>query len=49
MIAAIGLVTDVVFDAATAIVCAALIGALFAALWFVMPLRRRLSHQRQDR
>jgi hypothetical protein len=46
MTAAIALVTDVVFDAATAVVCAALVGGMFLVLWFASPLRRRLAHQR---
>ena len=42
MTGAIGLVIDVVFSAATAIVCAVLMGALFALLWGVMPMIRVL-------
>ncbi len=42
MIAAVGLVTDVVFESGTAIVVAALIGVLFVSLWYLMPLRRRM-------
>ena len=37
MTGAIGLVIDVVFSASTAIVCAAVIGLLFAVLWYAMP------------
>ena len=37
MTGAIGLVIDVVFSASTAIVCAAVIGLLFAVLWCAMP------------
>ena len=37
MTGAIGLVIDVVFSAATAIVCAAVIGLLFAVLWYAVP------------
>ena len=40
MTAAIGLVVDVVFSAATAIVSAALVGLLFAVLWYALPLAR---------
>ena len=42
MTCAIGLVIDVVFSAATAIVCAVLMGALFAVLWAALPLIRVL-------
>ena len=42
MTCAIALVIDVVFSAATAIVCSALVGALFAVLWCVMPIIRVL-------
>jgi len=42
MTGAIGLVIDVVFSAATAIVCAVLMGALFAVLWAAMPVIRVL-------
>jgi hypothetical protein len=38
MTGAIGLVIDVVFSATTAAVCAALVGALFAVLWCVVPV-----------
>jgi len=42
MTCAIALVIDVVFGAATAVVCAALIGALFAVLWCIVPAVRVL-------
>jgi hypothetical protein len=42
MTGAIALVIDVVFSATTAVVCAALIGALFAVLWCIVPVFRRL-------
>ena len=42
MTGAIALVIDVVFSATTAVVCAVLIGALFAVLWCVMPVIRVL-------
>ena len=41
MTAAMALVVDVVFEPATAIVCAALMGVLFVTLWYALPLRRR--------
>jgi hypothetical protein len=44
MTTAIGLVTDVVFDSGTAVAVSTAIGLLFLALWYVMPLRRRLRH-----
>ncbi len=40
MTGAIGLVVDVVFSLATAIVCSALVGLLFVVLWYAMPLAR---------
>ena len=40
MTAAIGLVVDVVFNPTTAIVCSALIGLMFAVLWYALPLAR---------
>ena len=40
MTRAIGLVVDVVFSWETAVVCAAVIGLLFAALWYAMPIAR---------
>jgi hypothetical protein len=40
MTAAMGLVVDVVFSLATAIVCSALMGVLFLVLWYGMPLAR---------
>lgn len=42
MTTAIGLVTGVVFAGDTALVAAVAIGLLFLALWYLMPLRRRL-------
>lgn len=48
MTAAIALVVDVVFDAATAGVCAALVGGLFLLLWFASPLRRRFTQQGEN-
>ena len=42
MTCAIGLVVDVVFSSTTAVVCAGLMGALFAYLWAVMPIARVL-------
>lgn len=41
MTCAIGLVTDVVFGTATALVSATLIGAVFLLLWYILPLKRR--------
>jgi len=46
MDAAILLVADFLFDATLAIVLAAVMGALFAGLWFVFPLARRLPRDR---
>lgn len=46
MTGAIGLVIDVVFSATTAIVCAAMIAALFALLWYVLPAGRVLADKR---
>ncbi len=40
MTGAIGLVVDVVFSVATAIVCSALVGLLFVVLWYALPLAR---------
>ncbi len=40
MTSAIGLVVDVVFSWETAVVCSAVIGLLFAALWYAMPIAR---------
>ena len=37
----IWLVVDVVFARATAIVCAAIVGSMFVALWYAVPLHRR--------
>jgi hypothetical protein len=45
MTGAIGLVIDVVFSATTAVVCAALVGALFAVLWCIVPVAHVL-HKR---
>lgn len=42
MTGAIGLVTDVVFSRAVAVVSAAVIGATFVALWILWPFRRRV-------
>ena len=41
MTAAIGLVVDVVFSTTVAVGSAALIGSMFALLWYVVPLRQR--------
>ena len=43
MTGAIALVTDVVFDRTTAIVCTAAIGLVFVVFWYLMPLRRRTA------
>jgi uncharacterized protein DUF6328 len=48
MTGAIGLVTDVVFGAATAVVCAAVIASAFAVLWYVIPWRRRVADAREN-
>ena len=45
MTGAIALVVDVVYDSTTAIVCTAIIGAMFSILWYVLPVRRRLAEQ----
>jgi uncharacterized protein DUF6328 len=37
------LVTDVLFDTATTIVTTALVGLVFAVLWFALPFKRRLE------
>ena len=42
MDAAILLVADFLFDAAVAVILATTMGALYAGLWFVFPLMRRL-------
>ncbi|MEK6228602.1 MAG: DUF6328 family protein [Actinomycetota bacterium] len=41
MTAAIGLVVDVVFSTVVAVASAALIGSMFAVLWYVVPMRQR--------
>lgn len=46
MTGAIGLVTDVVFDATVAVVSAALIGLAFVTLWLAWPVRRRAERER---
>ncbi len=48
MTGAIGLVTDVVYGTATAAVCGGAIFVVFAALWCVLPLSRRMEHERDD-
>ena len=45
MTGAIALVIDVVFSGTTAVVCAALMGGLFAYLWAVMPIARVLRRK----
>ena len=47
MTCAMALVIDVVFSAATAIVCAALIGLAFVVLWYAMPARHVVRHRNQ--
>jgi uncharacterized protein DUF6328 len=37
------LVTDVLFGTATTIVATALVGLMFAVLWYALPLRRRME------
>ena len=49
MTAAICLVTDVVFDVETAVATSVPIGLLFLALWYVMPLRRRMQQSERRR
>jgi hypothetical protein len=46
MIAAVVLVTDVVFGATMTTVVGVLVGVMFAVVWYVMPLRRRLAMAR---
>lgn len=46
MTAAIVLVTDVLFGPATTIAAGALVGLMFAVLWYAVPLRRRASLDR---
>jgi hypothetical protein len=41
MTAAVVLVTDVVFGSSTTLVVGILVGVAFAALWYLVPLRRR--------
>jgi Family of unknown function (DUF6328) len=43
MNAAVVLVTDVVFGTATTVVVGILVGLAFAALWYVVPVRRRMQ------
>ena len=43
MSASVFLVTDVIYDDATASIVTALAALLFAAIWFVWPLTRRLA------
>jgi hypothetical protein len=43
MTAAVVLVTDVVFSSTTTLVVGILVGLAFAALWYLVPLRRRLA------
>ncbi len=47
MTASIGLVTDVVYAPATAIICTTVVGATFGLLWFVGPFQRRLRQSRR--
>jgi peptidoglycan/LPS O-acetylase OafA/YrhL len=46
MAGAILLVTSVIFGAQTAVVTAGLVAAAFAALWYGVPLRRRILRRR---
>ena len=46
MTAAIGLIVDVVFEPATAVACAAVVGGTFALLWYALPLRKRMQDER---
>jgi hypothetical protein len=41
MTAAVVLVTDVVFDSTTTVLVGVFVGAAFATLWYLLPLRRR--------
>jgi hypothetical protein len=45
MTGAVGLVTDVVYGEVTAVVCAAIIGLLFALVWYALPIRRRAKER----
>lgn len=49
MIGAIVLITDVLFGSVTTIVTGIAAGVMFVALWYVLPLRRRLSLRRSER
>jgi hypothetical protein len=46
MTAAVVLVTDVVFDAVATAVVGIFVGAIFAGIWYAMPLKRRLELDR---
>jgi hypothetical protein len=46
MTGAIVLVTDVIFGSATTLVAGVLVGALFAVLWYAVPIRRRVQLDR---
>jgi hypothetical protein len=48
MTGAIGLVTDVVFSTAVALISGAIIGLAFVALWLVWPLQRRIARTREE-
>lgn len=43
MTAAVSLVTDLLFDGTTSVVVTSLTAALFASVWFVLPLLRKAS------
>jgi hypothetical protein len=45
---AVLLVTDVLFDGATVVITAAATGTLYAGLWFVLGILRRLMRERSD-
>jgi hypothetical protein len=42
MTGAIVLVTDVIYSSVTTLVAGLLVGALFAVLWYAVPIRRRV-------
>ena len=42
------LVTDYLFSTATTIVATTVVGTLFAVLWYVLPLLRRVQHTDAD-
>jgi hypothetical protein len=43
MTGAVVLVTDVVYGTAMTVVVGVLVGLMFSALWYALPLRRRLE------